>query len=673
MRRVAVILFLIAGLVIGGRIGYSSNASDKKLEEVSGAEKVRLLIDLADENQKANPKQSIDYAKEASALAEELNAKKLKLKSNASLAKSYETLCKYEKAIKHLKSSLKLAEELDRKEQKAKLLLDIGKIYSYLSKYDKALESNLEALDIHKSLEDKKRIGLSYHNIAIVYYYLVNFEKALKYSQMALKSFKEVDYQKGIAEAYNNAAMIYTSLDSIDKAIDYNYKSIEITKKLNDNIGLASTYYNIAQSYLVKGEALTAIDYLDKALKLYKKDLYLRNQALVYTAKARAYYQLEKYENSIKNLNLALDKAEQTKSVDLLANIYNQFSEIYLAQNNYEKAFKYKTAYNSIRDSIFNEESRNKISELEVKIETKQKAKENKLLKETNRLQLILFISVSVLILIIVIVIYSRYKTKKKAGEELEKKNMKITEQNATLENLNKELNEANVAKDKFFSIMAHDLKSPLWWFKNVTELLSHKYEELSKDRIKEIADTLDDSAKTSLHLIENLLQWSRSQTGRIEYVPERFNLRSLIEEIIAHHRLHAESKKIKVKNTVPEGKEIIADKRMLMTVLRNFVSNAIKFTPEGGEAIVGFDETDDNNLIFVKDTGVGIKKDEIDKIFRIDVQHSTLGTKEEKGAGLGLVIAKEFIENQGGTLDIQSEPGKGSKFVCSLPKKGMA
>jgi len=441
--------------------------------------------------------------------------------------------------------------------------------------------------------------------------------------------------------------------------------------KLIKNIeGTGNSYTNIGIAYFRKKNYDNALKFLNKALDIFDQTSNLRNRTLVIANIGFIHYETGDYEKAIEFANQGYALANNSQSIDLLAIIYNLYSDIYLQTEDFKTAYDYKEAFTAIRDSIFNEENRNKISELEVRIETENKAKENELLKKTNRLQFILFVSVSVLIIIIVIVLYSRFRTKRKANLLLAEKNKKITEQNASLEILNKELNEANTAKDKFFSIMAHDLKSPLWWFKNVTELLSNKYDQLSKEKILEITKVLDDSAQTSLHLIENLLQWSRSQSGQIEFIPETINFNSVIGHIMAHHKLHAEDKNITVIFNVPKDTKIIADKNMLYSILRNLISNAIKFTPRNGNIWIDFNDKPDNYIISVKDTGVGIKTDDIEKIFRIDIQTTSLGTADEKGTGLGLIIAKEFIQKHGGELHVESKPDEGSKFIFAIPKK---
>ncbi|MFC2131034.1 tetratricopeptide repeat protein [Bacteroidota bacterium] len=641
-----------------------------KFDNASTTEKITLLIQEGNTIKPINPNKALEYSIRALDLAKEIDSKILIVKSEMALASCFKHINDYQSSIVHYENALKYANILEVKYLTAKILIDLGYIYGLISDYEKALELNLQSLQINKDIEDNKGIAESLHNIAIIYYYILNFNKARKYNFQALDIFKKMNDSIGIGKSLSNIAMIYTSLDSLDKALYYNFKALDLMKLIQNNEGTGNSYTNIGIAYFEKKNYNKALKYLNKALEIFDKTSYLRNRTLVLANIGIVYYETGDYDKAIVYANLGYELANNSQTIDLLAIIYNLYSDIYLKTEDFKTAYDYKEAFTAIRDSIFNEESRNKISELEVRIETENKTKENELLKKTNRLQLILFFAVSILIIIIVIVLYSRFRTKKKANMLLAEKNKKITEQNASLEILNRELNEANVAKDKFFSIMAHDLKSPLWWFKNVTELLSNKYDQLSKEKILEITKVLDDSAQTSLHLIENLLQWSRSQSGKIEFIPETINFNSVIGHIMAHHKLHAEDKNIKIISNIPENDKIIADKNMLYSILRNLISNAIKFTPKGGDITIDFNDNPDNYEISVKDTGVGIKTDDIDKIFRIDIQTTTLGTAKEKGTGLGLIITKEFIEKHGGELSVESNLDEGSKFIFTIPKK---
>ncbi|MBK8944024.1 MAG: PAS domain S-box protein [Ignavibacteriae bacterium] len=232
-------------------------------------------------------------------------------------------------------------------------------------------------------------------------------------------------------------------------------------------------------------------------------------------------------------------------------------------------------------------------------------------------------------------------------------------------------LKELNASKDKFFSIISHDLRSPLTSIIGFAEVMIEDLETLSKEEIKEFTNSIYKSSKNVQNLLENLLQWSRIQTGRIEFNPINFEINNLINDVIALYQVNAARKKITLVNLLEKQYKVNADKFMIDTVLRNLVSNAIKFTPQGGTIKINVEKLDENNLtISIIDSGVGIKEEIIEKLFKIDSHITTKGTDKEKGTGLGLILCKEFVEKHQGKIWVESKFEEGSEFKFTLPLK---
>ena len=233
----------------------------------------------------------------------------------------------------------------------------------------------------------------------------------------------------------------------------------------------------------------------------------------------------------------------------------------------------------------------------------------------------------------------------------------------------NKELKKSNAEKDKFFSIIAHDLKSPFNAIMGFSELLVEQMKEKDYDGIEKYAEIILQSSGRAMDLLMNLMEWARSQTGRMEFNPEFFEIVSLIDEIAPLFEEIAGKKSIVVKTVLPSNAPVFADKSMISTVLRNLISNAIKFTNPGGEIIISVEKNHQSELtISVCDNGVGIPKNTIEKLFSIDENYSTMGTQKEMGTGLGLILCKEFVEKHNGNIWVESEEGKGSTFYFSIP-----
>lgn len=244
----------------------------------------------------------------------------------------------------------------------------------------------------------------------------------------------------------------------------------------------------------------------------------------------------------------------------------------------------------------------------------------------------------------------------------------KIAEQ--TLKENECRLYELNLTKDKFFSIIAHDLRNPFNTIMGFSEILEDKIKSKDYEKAEKFASLIKNSSEQVMDLLTNLLEWSRLQTGKIQLRPEHFEVRPVINRIVNLFHNTAIQKKITILLDIPSNSELFADKDMVDTVIRNLVSNAIKFSPFGGTIKILMKQAHDGQIVIVQDNGIGIEQEKINRLFRIDRNNSTLGTQNEKGSGLGLPLCKEFIEKHGGKIWVESEVEKGSAFSFSIPTK---
>ena len=255
---------------------------------------------------------------------------------------------------------------------------------------------------------------------------------------------------------------------------------------------------------------------------------------------------------------------------------------------------------------------------------------------------------------------------------EIHQKNEELQELNSSLEikvqDRTAELRALNATKDKFFSIIAHDLKNPFNALLGFSTLLLDDYENFTDaDRI-DLIQTMSDASNNAYKLLQNLLEWSRSQTGSIQWEPDAISLHEIVTTTIDLLSNGASVKEISINAIILPNIIVWADANMATTVIRNLISNALKYTPKGGEIRVYSKKTEKEIEITIEDNGVGINETDKDKLFRIDVNHSTSGTNNEQGTGLGLILCKEFVEKNGGKIWVESTEGKGSKFKFTLP-----
>jgi two-component system, sensor histidine kinase and response regulator len=237
------------------------------------------------------------------------------------------------------------------------------------------------------------------------------------------------------------------------------------------------------------------------------------------------------------------------------------------------------------------------------------------------------------------------------------------------IEQQNRELRELNASKDKFLSILAHDLKNPIAGVITTSQLVVKMYNSLEdRERISYVQEIYS-STQRVLHILEDLLQWSRSQSGRIQYNPEQIQLNRVTYEGVAALEQAAAEKNITIENAIDDSITALGDRNMIAAVIRNLLSNAVKFTHPGGNIRLEAEERATHVNYRVIDTGVGIPAENMDRLFKIDGGLSTNGTNHEKGTGLGLILCKEFVEKNKGTITVESTPGEGTAFTFTLPK----
>lgn len=279
------------------------------------------------------------------------------------------------------------------------------------------------------------------------------------------------------------------------------------------------------------------------------------------------------------------------------------------------------------------------------------------------------------LMIVVGIVLYYQYRIKKKANSLLALHIKLIHSQNAELQKNNDKLaasetnlQESNRTKDRFFSIISHDLKGPLNSLTGLLQILVKYVDSFSKEELKEFAGNMDKSVRNLLDLLNNLLQWSKAQSGNIEYRPKKADLQKVVTETIDVLSGLASNKGIELKAHIPVGLLIYADVDMLSFTLRNLIFNAIKFTHKGGKVQVEATNKSEMMEIAVIDNGIGISNHDMAKLFKIDTYHTTNGTANEMGTGLGLILCREFVEKNGGKIFVESEVNKGTTFKFTVP-----
>lgn len=328
-----------------------------------------------------------------------------------------------------------------------------------------------------------------------------------------------------------------------------------------------------------------------------------------------------------------------------------------------------QTSSNAEKPEILNQEtSSGKITEPDIKRNGALKEKETEIPRKNIEKQKViknslLFFSGFILLLLILVV--NRFLLRQRMLGLLREKNMELTRAENALKDL-------AATKDRLLSIISHDMKNPFNALLSFSESLTDENSKLSDTQIKEYGKQINSAAQQLYKLIETLLEWARAQSGKFEYRFENIDLRNIINENIGILSINAEKKNIQVISFVSNETIVYCDKNTVSIVLRNLLDNAIKFTRFNGEVSISASYKDNFVEIAVKDNGVGMDQNTIDNLFRIDVHKTSVGTSNEYGTGLGLLIVKEFIDKNSGSIRVESKTGEGSTFYFTIPSGSM-
>lgn len=570
--------------------------------------------------------------------------------------------------INFAKQALFYSQKTNNQKQISIAYVNLGIAYEIKSDYHHALQNFYKALEVSEKLNDTKELINLYNNIGLIYIDLKNHKQGILFYNKALALSYRTKNQRNISLLLNNIGDVYLQQEEYKKALNYFYKSLIINKKIEDTRGIGINLTNIGISFINIKNYEKGIEMLNKSLENYGDNVNLYNTYNNYEL-GRAYYLMSQ------DVRYTNDKTSYVdKSIHLLEDVlkeftkYNSLKEIqetnyflakcYKMKGKYEIALNSFEKYSTIKDSIFSKETEKKMVNLEFQREISLRDQQIeiqtlRIKSDTRKFYLLVTISATVATLLGLFLFL--YISKRRNNEQLKEKN-------AVISNINSQ-------KDKFYSIIAHDLKGPFNGFLGLTELMAEDIDNMSTEEIKFAASNMSISAKNLFNLLENLLEWSRMEQNLIPYTPKQYQLESFVLDSIIILRDNASKKEISINTEIPNSLAIFADKNMFQAIIRNIVLNAIKFTHKKGTIYIKAIEELNNIIITVKDTGIGMSPKIINNLFKIDVKNNRIGTEDEPSTGLGLILCKEFIEKHNGKIWTESEEGNGSTFFISFPK----
>ena len=630
---------------------------NKLKQNLPDTSRLIILNELSFQYCFANPNVAFNYIQKALDLSRKLRNQQAESEAYFNQGIAYSLKGKHDSAEISMKNALSGYQTIQDSLNQAKALNGLGNVFRFQSNLPVALDYFLQSLKIKESLYTNKKIDQleiagSYIGIGSVYANLEEHSLAIEFFQKALDIFETLQNQKGIAAAATNLSFSYRAIKEYEKALDILQKALIAEEKGGNKDGMAKVLNNLGNTHF-------ALEKYDEATKYHEKALQIMDEANQDIEKAEPLFGLaqlafERNENK-KALELAQNAAilaEKGKMKRLLSNIHQLLAQIYESQNNFKQAFSNYQTHISLRDSLLSDKNQKKIIQLETQYEYEKREKQLKLdqaqveyqLQQRNQRNLYLvygLILVAVFVGIFAI-FYYRYS---------------------------RQLRQLNATKDKLFTIIAHDLKNPLSAFRSITQSLSSNLNLISKEEIQYFLEKLNNSSYQLYELLQNLLQWAISQSGQLDYQPKQLSLTGIGQDIVNQLKTNSELKNQELINLIPDQIQAWGDIKMTKLVLRNLISNAIKFTPEQGKIELSAIDKGNKVEVSVLDNGSGISQADQNKLFKIEEDNRLIGQSAEKGTGLGLILCKELVERQQGSIRVESTLNQGSRFTFSLPK----
>lgn len=550
--------------------------------------------------------------------------------------------------------------------------------------FTSAVENLLQA---EKFLKDSDPFDLKFEVLnqqATTHRKMKDYASALKYFNILENNYFNQMNTIQRYTLFQNKGNVYADMKEYDKTEILFKKAYKLVSNINSPDNNAQITYNLGALFFRQKRYKEAEDYITKSLET---NLKIGNQIKIercYRVLGSICFELGDYPKAKKYGNLALEIARKIKNPQSIMGNYNN---LYLAHWNsgyYNKsiadldmALSYYQKYNLLKDSLYKIETTAKVLELEKQYETEKKntqiallQKENQhqedqiLVQKTQRNQLIIGILLVICILGIFVYFFYYYK---KVNKLLRLQRKRILKQKSQISVQHNKLQKSLNTQNKLFSIIGHDLRSPLASISNISSLIGFYIEDKNYAALESAQRMMDQKTDQILDLTDNLLNWARSQTERLQplFIPLRIN--DIFKDCLQLYQPIASDKGITIDCLNQEDLQIWADQNMIKTICRNLINNAIKFTQKDGHIKVWCESRDTSVLISIKDSGIGIEKDRIESLFEIGHQKTTWGTAGEKSTGLGLSVCKEFVEAMNGKIWVESETGIGSQFNLEL------
>lgn len=580
------------------------------------------------------------------------------------LAKYHHTRGEFEQSIIYNRQ----ADTLAQAGQDTALLLiirkNLGDDYESLGDYVPALRTYLAARTLARQARDTLALSAMHSHRGNLYSLLGNLDTARLEHERALALRKQIGYTEGIAKSLQNLGLILGQQGERQRAKQCFETSLVLCEQIGYRKGLIKCLNSLGLMDSDRHDWAGARQKHRRALALAREAGYDKGIVIALTQLGQVAHHLQQPRQAREHYLEALRLARQDELLSLAQELYLGLYHLARSEGDMGQALNHFEAYHHLHDNLLGQVRSRAIAEVQVRYETAQKERENELLRKENELQQLslqqnqqvttLLTVVALLSLGLTLTLYGRFRQKARSAR--------------SLASLNRQLNQANGEKDQFFAIIAHELRSPLWWLRNLTSLLSQNMRTLSPERLEKAILAIDESAKNAVHLMDNLLQWSRTKLDRLTLQLRTLRVEDIMQEVIAPVQSAIDQKNIDLALAIDPSATLYADADSIKVVLRNLLSNAVKYTPEAGRIFLRTQREGQGWRITVQDNGVGISLDRQATLFDASRTYSTLGISQEKGSGLGLILCQEFVSRNGGSISVESHAAEGTAFHVWLP-----
>ena len=638
-------------------------------EDLSDSLRVRVLIALSTHNHYVDFNRSRDYTDRALALAEKIDDPATKVLAYQNKAFLLTSSGNYSAALRYDNLSLENDIVLKDSTMIARDYNNIGNDYYDLGEYDDAFFYFGESHRIASAAKDSFRILVARHNVGRVFKEMGQYDQALGHLEVSRKMSEQQHDVEGIAYTYDEIGDVQLRRFEYDSAEKTLSMALRITQRENIRVLQPRIYAKLATVAFRKGQFPRAFAFYDSAYALHEVTKDRFGMAEVELGRGIVYTKEGKYNEALAKIENSLSVAKEFNARVLEIKCYNQLSLLWEMKADFRKSLLYYKQYKQLEDTLFSQEMQGKLLRDQLRFETASRDSRIAFLSEQQAAQqgeikkqefvrniLVVVMALSVILLL------SVYRS----GRRRRQINTLLLQHQEEMEKRSEELERLNEVKDKFFSIISHDLRSPINALAGLLDLLDKgavSAAELPK-HIRELKARFNHTRT----LLNNLLDWTLLQMDKLNLQAAKIDIYNIVEENI--QLLSAvQTKEIRLINEVPRNAIGFADSNTINLVIRNLMTNAIKFTNDGGVVKIGAREKGSEWLISVKDNGVGMPHEVLKMLFDKTLPYTTRGTANEKGTGLGLILCKEFVEKNGGKIWVESDEGKGSTFFFTLPK----